>query len=153
MKLTTKIIFGIILSIFVISLLFITGFSFSERKNYDYMKTHSNATFIPQDNPIGINVESTRVVLLEMEREDNQTEIIYGFASDNNGINLSPQTEEGESKLFIPEALYEFVVVKTQNDTLSIQIKIDELRKKYDEEGLKKYMFFSGINLNLQTSN
>ena len=152
MKLTTKIIFGIILSIFAISLLFIIGFSFSNRKNYKNIY-HSNVTFIPQDSLIGISVEPARVILLEMERTGSQTENDYGFVSDNNSLNLSSMTEGAEKKLFIPEALYGFVVAKTHNDTLAIQIKIDELRKKYDKEGRKKYMSFSGINLDIQTSN
>jgi len=152
MKLTTKIIFSIILSIFVISLLFIIGFSFSDRKNY-HRAYNSNVINIPQNSPIGIDVAPARVILLEMERTDTQDEIFYGFTSDNNSINLSPMTAEEENKLFISEALYGYVAAKTNNDTLRIQIKVDELRKKYEATDFKNYVAFSGFNLNLQTSN
>ena len=153
MKLTTKIIFGIILSIFVISLLFIIGFSFSDRKNYYRTHNSSNVINIPQNSPIGIDVAPARVILLEMERTDTQDEIFYRFTSDNNSINLSPMTAEEENKLFISEALYGYVAAKTNNDTLRIQIKVDELRKKYEATDFKNYVAFSGFNLNLQTSN
>jgi len=159
MRPTSKIILGIILSIFIISLLFIIGFSFSERRNY--VNTYSNSIYIPQDNPIGISVESFRVIVLEEDRTGIVVEEevkpglirIYLSYSDKNGLTLNPVTSGEENNLFFTEALYDCIAAKTSNDTLTIQIKTDELRKKYGKEGGKDYILFSGINLCLHTSN
>ena len=158
MRLTTKIILGIILSILIVSLLFIIGFSFSERGNYD--NPYSHEISIPQDNPVGINVESYRVIVLEEDKagivlEEKVNGIMHIFLSysKNNSLTLNSITSGEENKLFIPEALYDLISAKTDNDTLTIQIKTYELRKKYSKEGGKEYMSFSGINFCLYTSN
>ena len=150
MRPTSKIILGIILSIFIISLLFITGFSFSERRNFT--NTHSNVISIPQDNPIGIDVASHRVIVLEAESAENEGKINYGFSYEHCSLNLNPTAPKEESKLFIPEALDGYIAAKTNRDTLKILIKVDELRKKYGEEG-NKYIHFLGVNIDLHTSN
>ena len=157
MRLTTKIILGIILSILIVSLLFIIGFSFSERGNYD--NPYSHEISIPQDNPVGINVEPYRVIVLEEDKagivlEEKVNGIMHIFLSysKNNSLTLNSITSGEENKLFIPEALYDLIAAKTDNDTLTIQIKTDELRKKYGKDG-KKYMSLSGINFCLYTSN
>ncbi|MDR0575780.1 MAG: hypothetical protein LBG96_17465 [Tannerella sp.] len=153
MKLTTKIISGIILSAFALSLLFIIGFSFTDRK---YFKRAYNNTItrIPQDNMMGIEVEPYRVIVLDTERPDTENNDAYGFGYDECGLFINPAaTPDKENKLFIPEALHGFISAKTNDDTLTIRIKIDELRKKYKKEDADNYTFFAGINLHLYTSN
>ena len=156
MRPTSKIILGIFLSIFITSVLFIIGFSFSERRNYNNHSSYFKS--IPQDNPIGINVESFRVIVLEEDRtgvviEEEKNGIIHTYVSysESNGLTLNPITFGEENKLFFPEALNGFLAAKTNNDTLTIQIKVNELRKIYG--GGKDYMSFSGINFALYTSN
>lgn len=152
MRPTSKIILGIILSIFILSLLFIIGFSFSERRNY--RKIYSDVISIPHDSIIGINVASFRVIVLEEDRTGVVPgQLRYFSYTDQNGLTLNPKTSGEENNLFFPEALNGFVATKTNNDTLTIQIKVNELIKKYDGEGSRVHLFFSGINLCLHTSN
>jgi len=91
--------------------------------------------------------------VLEVDRTDEQTEIYPVFNSSGNSLVLNPITSGEENKLFIPEALNGFVAVKTNNDTLTIQIKSDEIRKEYDAEIWYNQLHFSGVNFNLYTSN
>lgn len=150
MRLTTKIILGVILSIFLIAIIFIVGFSFSERKNYQ--RPYTTTTKIPQDNLTGISVEPYRVILFEVENTDPDNKYPYGFAGDINGIFLNPiTTPDEENKLFIPGALRDFISAQTLNDTLHIQLKITDLCEKYKEENKNIYLF-SGIRLQLNTS-
>ena len=151
MRLTTKIILSIIGSIFFITLLFIIGFSFSERKNYGTF--HFNGIFIPQDNQIGISLAPPyHVIVFEEEETEIQAGYALAFASNDSELNVCPvRTEEEADKLFIPEALYDFISVKTNNDTLTIKIKNDELGKKYEKES-GKHIVLSGVHLYLHTS-
>ena len=149
MKLTTKIILSIFGSIFFITLLFIIGFSFSERRNYKTF--HFNVISIPQDSQIGINLAPPyHVIVFEEEETEIQAEHVY--FSENNYLNVCPiTTTEEENKLFIPEALNGFISAKTDNDTLRIKIKVGELRKKYDEED-GTHPLLSDVHLYLHTS-
>ena len=147
MRLTTKIIFGIILSIFAISLIFIIGFSFSDRKNYQH-RNISNKISISQDNPIGLDINPFNVVVLEDDMKFGQVNVISSF-SDECSLTLYPISSGKENKLFFPEALYSCIDAKTNDDTLKIIINFDELRKKYN---VINHEYFSGINLNLFTS-
>ncbi|MDR2917166.1 MAG: hypothetical protein LBV74_20420 [Tannerella sp.] len=151
MKLTTKIILGIILSTFAISFLFIISFSFTDRK--DFKRAYDTVIQIPQDNITGIELESYRIIVLDTERTDTTNDHSYGFDSENCGLFLNPATTDKENELFIPEALHDFISTKINNDTLTIGIKIDNLRKKYIKEEVNNHTFFGGINLNLHTSN
>ncbi len=151
MKLTTKIIFGIILSVFAISLLFIIGFAFTDRKHYQ--RVYNTAIQIPQDNMTKIELEPYRIIVLDMERTDTTNEYSYGFSSENCGLFLNRATTNKENKLFIPETLHDFISTKIKNDTLTIGIKVDDLRKKHQKENAGNHTFFEGANLNLYTSN
>ena len=57
-----------------------------------------------------------------------------------------------ENKLYIPEALNGCITTKMNDDTLTIQIKDYEIRKKYDKADSMEYILFSGVNLSLQIS-
>jgi len=147
MKLTTKIIFGIILSIFAVSLIFIIGFSFSDRIHYQH-RIISNKISISQDNPIGLDINPFNVVVIEDDMKFGQVDVISS-SSDECSLTLYPISSGKENKLFFPEALYSCIDAKTNDDTLKIIINFDELRKKYN---VINHEYFSGINFNLFTS-
>jgi len=159
MRPTTKIIIGVTGSIFILSLLFIIGFSFSERRNYTAFY-HINEISIPQENITGIYLDPHRVIVIEEDftgvkfEDENRTNVrrtnMY-IGSSNLTINqIAP---EMENKLYIPEALKGCIATKMNNDTLTIQIKDYELRKKFDKEDSIRYIAFSGVDLCLQISN
>ena len=162
MRLTTKIIIGIILSIFALSLLHIIAFSFTDRKNYS--RSYPNRSIvIPQTNNTGINIESYRVIVLASEQFDMQDRFYCHFPKENNGLLIHPAaTIDEDNKLFIPEALNGFITTQTNNDTLILKIKIDALSEKYGNKddgntkylsGIKHALPISGLNLYLHTSN
>jgi len=151
MRLTTKIIIGFILSVFLISLMFIIGFSFTDRKNYQGI-SNVNTINLPQDNKTSINVALKHTIVFECEEFNAENEYSYAFANNECGLYLSPATtKEEENKLFVPEVLSDFITTNTQDDTLFVRVKINELVKKYEKD--KKHTFFSGVNFNLYTNN
>jgi len=163
MRLTTKIMTGLILSIFLISLLFIIGYSFTDRKNYR-RKYPNNTIQIPQaERQTGINVASYRVIALETEQSGTENLYHYFFMDDANGLFIQPATTaDAENTLFVPETLYDFISTQTTNDTLTIKINLDALSEKYGfmEAGNSKPVpgilygaSISGVNLYLHTSN
>jgi len=163
MRRTTKIILGIIGSIFIGSLLFIIGFSFSERRHDAYSNGPINEINIPQDKSIGIDIAPHRVVVLEevnreagFEEETKSGKIYISvnyYYSSKNSLTLSPIASGGGDKLIFPEKLDGCIVATTHNDTLTVQVKVDELQKKFKKKPEKELLFFSGINLTVCTSN
>ena len=161
MRLTTKIIIGFILSIFLLSLLHIIGYSFTDRKNYDWYQNRSIVK-IPQTNKTGINIESYRVIVFDTERTES---VFYrNFSNEENGLFIYPATTaDAANKLFIPEALDDCITTQSKNDTLTIKINMDNVQDKYaikDEEFKKSQLpgrsygvQISGFNLFLHTSN
>jgi hypothetical protein len=150
MRLTTKITIATILSIFILSLTFIAGFSFTDRKNYH--RTYGKTVNIPQDHETGIETGTYRTVVLEREKPAEVKQIYYVFAEGNCGLHLKPVTAENErNKLFIPAELFDFVSAETRNDTLTIKIKMEELSGKY-RENERMHVSFTGINLRLHTA-
>jgi hypothetical protein len=153
MKRTTKIITGIILSIFVLSLTAIIGFSFTDRKN-DHRSEHSTIA-IPPSPQTGIDTAPYRVIVLEREQQEQEQDkegIYRFFTGENCELSLHPVTTETErNKLFIPEALREFIATKTHHDTLTITVKMEELYKKYKKDE-HAFVTLTGVNLHLHTS-
>ena len=162
MRLTTKIITGIILSIFLLSLLHIIGYSFTDRKNYKPSFSHSRSIQIPQTDMTGIPVESYRVITIEAEQSDTDNRFWSYFANDENGLYIHPATtSDEENKLFIPESLHKFITVQTSRDTLKIKINLDEVREKYEKiddatvklrPSMRVGIPVSGVNLYLHTT-
>jgi hypothetical protein len=161
MRLTTKIILGIILSIFLLSLLHIIGYSFTDRKHYQ-RSLPDRTINIPQANKIGINIEPYQVIMLELEQSDSERRYFYNYTSIENGLFIHPAaTADEENKLFLPDALKGFFSTQTSSDTLIIKIKMDEVKEKYgmiDEtnmivvRGISYGISFSGFNLYLHTT-
>ena len=163
MRLTTKIITGIILSIFLLSLLHIIGYSFTDRKNYTAFFPNLKI-ILPQTDKTGINIESYRVITLDSERSDTTNRYGYYYINKESVFFINPATNPSEENiLFIPEVLNEFITTQISNDTLTIKIKLDEVREKYCdmEEVIEDNRFFlqthliwiSGFNFYLHTTN
>ena len=143
MRLTTKIITGIILSFFFISLTFIIGFSFTDRKSNNCF----NATVIdlPQDNITGIELAFFKTIIIDEIPFDSKN-ANYGL-SDKCNIFFSSVTEKQNSDmLFIPAVLKDFISINMSNDTLMVKLNLRDLGEKYrnEEYGLNAV---SGVNL------
>lgn len=150
MRLTTKIIAGIILAIFIIPITIIIAFSSSDRKNYHKSPFNYELIAASQDSKIEMNVEPYKVVVLDKDVV-GQNEHMYWFRDDCL-VSFSPVTTENESnKLFIPEEFADFITVNTLNDTLTIKVKLDNLGQKYETTG-KEGVAISNIRLYLHTS-
>ena len=164
MRLTTKIITGFFLSIFILSLLHIIGYSFSDRKLNTSFPDYSIK--IPQTNPRGIDIASYRVFVFESLQTDFHEQYRLAIAKEGSSLFIQPATTENDdNKLLIPDALYDFLSTQAQNDTLTVKINLDEICEKYgtidtiDEavlklkKGIKIGIPISGLNLYLHTSN
>ena len=163
MRTTTKIITGIFLSIFILSLLHIIFYSFTDRKNYENTITGHMIT-IPQEKNSSLHIESCRVVVLELEQPDIEDGYYSYFLKGESGLFIQPaSTTHEENQLFFPEALNDFITVQMNNDTLTVKIQLEEVRKKYgtmDEtlikrqiKGLRYGISISGFNLHLYMVN
>lgn len=147
MKLTTKIILGIISSIFLISLIFIIGFSFSNRKNWTYSYYKKENT-ISQENPVEIELDVFNTILID-GNDDNPDEniIIAGTLSVRPDIN-------NKNKLVLSEEMNQYVSLNYYNDTLNIcfdKSKLLEKRTVYPERNI--YLHIRGADLQLFTNN
>jgi|GEM_PF-2965217 len=142
MRLTTKIIVGIILSIFSISLLLIVGLSFAGRK---YMN-RSNVFIIdlPQDKETGIDLAPFRTVIID--EIPNNSEKYNLFVGNNCTLYIDSIPEKNNpERLFIPESLKDFISVETSEDTLTVKLNIPGLYEKYNSNEYKHYSV-SGVN-------
>ena len=146
MRLTTKIILGIILSVFIISLTFIIGFSFTDRKN----QKQSNVIDLPQGNLIGIELASFKTILIdEIQLESNGYN--YGLSDKCNIIFDSVPANPNPEMLFIPGVLKEFIAVYTSDDTLMIKLNVPDLGEKFRTDAYR-FQVISGINLHFNIS-
>ena len=149
MRLTTKIVFGIILSIFFISLAFIIGFSFSDRKHYSY-RSNIQVIKLSQDNVTGIELGTFKTIVIDEIPYESKN---HYYIQDNYGsINFDSIPEKGKpDMLFVPESLKDFVVINTSDDTLTIKLNMPELEKKYKSDDYKE-TDISGMNMYLSTA-
>jgi hypothetical protein len=146
MRLTTKIIIGIILSIFSIALLFIVCFSFTGRKN----RNHSNVNVIhlPQDRPAGIEPAPFRTVIIDEEPCEPEEGHRMTFG-DNCNLYIDSMAEKNSPERFlIPESLKDFVSAGTTGDTLNIKLNLWELHEKYKSAGYEHHVV-TGIDLHV----
>jgi len=147
MKQTTKIILGIISGIFLISLAFIIGFSFSNRRNWQWID-NSVVSMIEfsQENKTEIEIGSFQTVCLD--NEDNGEFKFFPFGS----FSIKPISPEiGKQQLIVPDDLKKYLNVTNRNDTLFIRLN---RKKMLDGEKLSNpnYLNISGMNLDLHTS-
>ena len=160
MRLTTKIIIGIILSIFLLSILHIIGYSFSERR---YYKSTYRIVKIPQENKTEINIEPYRVFVFEAEQSEMEGRYYCSLANSDNGLFIHQvTTPEDNNKLFFSEAMNGFISTKTNDDTLFLKINWEKVREQYGliDDVNKKFKTttrynvpVSGVILDLRSSN
>ena len=149
MRLTTKIISGIILSIFILSLIFIIGFSFTDRKNYK--STYSIVIDLSQENKKSIELPPYKTILINEEVFESNGRNFDRLSSGCN-IFIEPIPESHNSDMmFVPESIKDFVSFDTYGDTLKIMIDLLELDKIHTK-GKKRIHFYSGLNLYLNIS-
>ena len=118
MKLTTKIVLGIIISIFLLSIGFIIGLSFIDTGEYSGVSLPS----ISQENIISVEVAPYQTIRIDEELMQGEHDFSFGGT-----ILIKPITNEGEkNKLFLPEELLRFTDIASSNDTLIIRLKMDE---------------------------
>ena len=148
MRLTTKIILGIILSVFIISLTFIIGFSFTDRKNQKH--SYSNVIDLPQGNMIGIELAAFKTILIdEIQLESNGYN--YRLSNKCNIIFDSIPADSNPEMLFIPGVLKEYIAVYTSDDTLTIKLNVPDLGEKFRTEAYR-FQAISGVNLHFNIS-
>lgn len=124
MRLTTKIVLGIILGIFLLALGFIVGFSFTDRKNYSYRLDNG----ISQENKIEIDVAEFKTVWLDYEPQQHD----YNIHLDGK-IRIRPIQAAGENnKLSLSEELKSYTSIISSNDTLIIRINLTPIYEKYN---------------------
>ena len=161
MRPTTKITIGIFLSIYVLSILHIIYFSFTERKNYPDLINHSIR--FSQEHTMGLNLPPCRVIVFEAEQFDPERACYYPLVSNESGVFIHPAaTIDEDNKLYFPEELNDFISLQTKNDTLVVKIKMDGMAQRYgmmDVPLLKgrttrsrHYVSVSGVNLYVHTS-
>ena len=146
MRLTTKIISGIILSLFLISLIFIIGFSFTDRKNYK--STYLNAINLSQDNKTGIELPPYKTILIDEVAIEANGRYSNRLSTGCN-LYIDPISEnQNPDMIFVPESIKDVVSFDTYGDTLKIMINVLEL----DSNDKKMFQFYSGLNLYLNIS-
>jgi len=142
MKLTTKIVLGIIAAIFLLSLIFIIGFSFTDRVNENNERPDDD---ISQENITPVEVKPYKTIWLDETRMSDE----YNVHPTGNFKFRPLINPEDENKLFLPEELLQFADFISSNDTLIIRLKTKEIHDKYSEKkNEKKYLIrqISGFN-------
>jgi hypothetical protein len=149
MKLTTKILLYIILSIFFISIAIIIGFSFSGKQDFSFSVQHHIK--IPETGMAIIEVEPYTVVVIDKKLSDSEMNFVVS-QQENNWLNVSPASNSAEeNQLLLPEGFRNFISVATVNDTLTVTLNADSLLEVYNRE-VKHYAFLSDFNLVLHPS-
>lgn len=151
MRLTTKIILGIIGGIFAISLLFIIGFSFTERGRFKPLSFDTPPIEYPLGGATNIEIDAFKVVCINYEQPDADNRS-YVPAT----LTIEPIPEgESEQKLMVSEKMKDYMEVYTVNDTLMITLGLDRLLKEFQASDtvkiLRQMTVLSGALLHLQT--
>jgi hypothetical protein len=118
MKLTTKIMLCLLIVFFGFSLAFIVGFSRSERTHYNEYSTKHYS--IPQDSMATVETGKFRVVRIEEDDFDN---III---NDECSFRLISASVGAGGVLQIPESIKDCIDISHSNDTLVINIRIND---------------------------
>jgi hypothetical protein len=126
MKLTTKIVTGIIISIFLLSIGVIIGISFIDIEKYRQSYTGVSLPRISQENIITVEVEPYQTIMVDKELMNDKRDF-NPFGT----ILIKPINEGEKNKLFLPEELLRFTDITSSNDTLIIRLKMDELYEQH----------------------
>ena len=149
MRLTTKIIAGIILSTLLITLVLIISFSFSYRKTFK--QATSYYIELPQNNFTGIELSSFNTVVIdEVPYESNEYKY---YITDECQVHFDSTAETDDPvMMYIPESYKDFVSTDTYGDTLKVKIDKHGIGDKYKSEKHRHHSI-SGINIRFRVSN
>ncbi|NDV45902.1 hypothetical protein D0T49_02425 [Paludibacter sp. 221] len=148
MRLTTKIVLSIILAIFILSIGFIIGFSFTDRK--DYKNTYSdNQINIPQIKITEVEVQPFKTILIEKEPETKHFNMYIGGT-----VHLHPVTDASTpNTISLPEEVLQYSDIKSLGDTLRIMIKVKDVYSNYNTDSSERTFYsVSGLNFHIPTS-
>jgi len=145
MRLTTKIVIGFSIFIFISSLVWIIVPSTLD-------ELESKKLSISQENIISIEVKPYKTIIMENEPNIGEKYRVYpqGIISIK-PINIS----EEENKLFVPEELALFTDFISSNDTLIIRLKTKDLYEKYVtriRRNKNRFPTVGGFNLSVYTN-
>ena len=145
MRLTTKIVLGIISSIFLMSFCLVIYNSFFSKEDLNYEVPH-----ISQLNFTHVDIEPYKTILIDKDVIQDSRSINFSGT-----FMLRPVINEDEkNKLFLPDELLQFTDIISSNDTLIIKLKMDDLYEKYYtllRRGRSTY-YLNGVNFFLHTS-
>lgn len=147
MRLTTKIVLGIIVGMFLISLLFIIGFSFSDRRHFSYSHP-TNRTEVEQ-KMIDFPIEDFNTIVLKNSETEPPYQIYFAGEL---SISANHEIDE-EQGLSIPQEIKEFFTVTHSNDTMTIAFDREKACLHFKpKEVNSNYTEVVGININLISS-
>ena len=143
MRLTTKIVLGIIISIFLLSFGIIVTLLFNAKRD-NIERFYTSSPRILQENIIPVDIEPYKTIWIdETDRTSNNN--IYPAGS----LLLKPAIkEEDKNKLFLPEELLPFTTIISSNDTLIIRLKMEKLCEKYAPKSGSGHTICSLQNVN-----
>jgi len=143
MRLTTKIIIGLIVSIFLLSFCVIIGISFINTDNYE-RRSNVYTSKISQENLVALDID---IPFQTIFMDEVQNRLIEKRPNLSVSIRYSPVTNpEDQNQLFLPEELLKFVDTESSNDTLFIRVKMDAIYDQYAENSKGNYIFIDGFN-------
>lgn len=167
MRLTTKIIIGILLSMLLIPLFLIIVFSFTDRKYYS--RSYANNIEIPQENQTAIPLDSFQTLVIEEVPAETENALPgYGLSNecyayfapisgehiqdtlnqpDNGSRHLPPaSSDKASNTLYVPEALAAFISFQTANDTLRVRLNLPDMVRKHQTKDTH-FVSIAGIRL------
>ena len=140
MRLTTKIIVGIISFIFLFSLIFIIGFSFSDRTEKRNFNVDQGS--ISRENKKEIELDFFKTISINYLNDT----IDYNI-SPRGTISIRPLLGNEKNKLIVSEEMNSYLTLNISNDTLKILFDRKKFYEKYrlDEEYPQYKHFYTSI--------
>lgn len=126
MRQTTKIVLGIIISLFLIVFFSLIGISFQR----EYEKIYEGWQLeIAQENIMEVPVEDFKVIVLA-DGDINNKEVLYRLSGN---LSIRPLTDDDHKQtLWMPEELKPYVELSCKNDSLKIQFDSHDIRKYFE---------------------
>ena len=146
MRLSTKITLGIMGGVFLISLLFIIGFSFTDRKN---SVRQDRQVTISQDNLVPIEIGEFKTVSIDYLSEKSGHDIYIDGC-----LFVKPTaTESNKQELLVSEEVRKYINTLTTNDTLFIRFDWKQMNKDLaNANGSSSFRVVHDVNYYLNTS-
>lgn len=134
MRLTTKIMTGILLSLLLIPLIIIICLSFTDRKNYN--RPHAGVVEVSQANQTALPLAPFKTLIIDEAPFNSPDEPHrHYWMGGNCRARFTPSVDKnGANTLYIPEALKDFIELNTSNDTLRVRLNAAGIAVKYKEE-------------------